>query len=82
MVRGFLLNNELTDFSFRIQKDGFPIANRLEPGKRPRSSMSPTIVMENGKPYMAIGSVAVASLVMSRNPSSLILSGVWIFSRR
>ncbi|BDU38998.1 gamma-glutamyltransferase [Vibrio nigripulchritudo] len=56
MVRGFLLNNELTDFSFRTHKDGFPIANRLEPGKRPRSSMSPTIIMENGKPYMAIGS--------------------------
>lgn len=56
MVRGFLLNNELTDFSFKTHKDGAPIANRLEPGKRPRSSMSPTIIMQNGKPYMAIGS--------------------------
>jgi gamma-glutamyltranspeptidase/glutathione hydrolase len=56
MVRGFLLNNELTDFSFRTHRDGRPIANRLEPGKRPRSSMSPTIVMRNGAPVLAVGS--------------------------
>lgn len=55
-VRGFLLNNELTDFSFRTHKDGVPIANRLEPGKRPRSSMAPTIVMKDGKPELVIGS--------------------------
>ncbi len=56
MVRGFLLNNELTDFSFRSQRNGVPIANRVEPGKRPRSSMSPTIVMKDGKPDFIIGS--------------------------
>jgi len=56
MTNGFLLNNELTDFSFRTHKDGVPIANRLEPGKRPRSSMAPTIVMQDGKPVLAIGS--------------------------
>jgi len=56
MVRGFLLNNELTDFSFRSQVDGSPVANRVEPGKRPRSSMAPTIVMKDGKPVLAIGS--------------------------
>jgi gamma-glutamyltranspeptidase/glutathione hydrolase len=56
MVGGFLLNNELTDFSFRSHKDGVPIANRVEPGKRPRSSMAPTIVMKDGKPVMAVGS--------------------------
>lgn len=56
MVRGFLLNNELTDFSFRSHRDGVPIANRLEPGKRPRSSMAPTIVMKDGKPALAVGS--------------------------
>ena len=56
MVRGFLLNNELTDFSFRSHKDGVPIANRVEPGKRPRSSMAPTVVMKDGKPVLAIGS--------------------------
>jgi gamma-glutamyltranspeptidase/glutathione hydrolase len=41
---GFLLNNELTDFSFRPQKSGKPVANRVEPRKRPRSSMAPTII--------------------------------------
>ncbi len=56
MVRGFLLNNELTDFSFRTHEDGRPIANRVEPGKRPRSSMAPTIVMRDGKPTLVIGS--------------------------
>ena len=56
MSNGFLLNNELTDFSFAAQKNGYPIANRIEPGKRPRSSMSPTIVMRDGQPYMAVGS--------------------------
>ena len=56
MVRGFLLNNELTDFSFRSHRDGVPIANRVEPGKRPRSSMAPTIVMKDGAPVLAIGS--------------------------
>lgn len=56
MTNGFLLNNELTDFSFRSHRGGVPIANRLEPGKRPRSSMAPTIVMQDGKPVLAIGS--------------------------
>jgi len=56
MVRGFLLNNELTDFSFVPELGGVPIANRVEPGKRPRSSMSPTIVYREGQPWFAIGS--------------------------
>ena len=55
MVRGFLLNNELTDFSFRSHRDGVPIANRVEPGKRPRSSMSPTIVLRDGAPVLVVG---------------------------
>jgi gamma-glutamyltranspeptidase/glutathione hydrolase len=46
---GFLLNNQLTDFSFQpADASGRPIANRVEPGKRPRSSMSPTLVFERG----------------------------------
>lgn len=53
---GFLLNNEMTDFSFRAIKDGIPIANRVEPGKRPRSSMAPTIVLKSDKPHLVIGS--------------------------
>jgi gamma-glutamyltranspeptidase/glutathione hydrolase len=56
MTRGFLLNNELTDFSFRSHRDGRPIANRVEPGKRPRSSMAPTIVLKDGKPVLITGS--------------------------
>ena len=56
MVRGFLLNNELTDFSFSSHRDGVPIANRVEPGKRPRSSMAPTIVLKDGKPVLIVGS--------------------------
>jgi gamma-glutamyltranspeptidase/glutathione hydrolase len=55
MVRGFLLNNELTDFSFRSHDQGRPIANRVAPGKRPRSSMAPTIVLREGRPVLVIG---------------------------
>jgi gamma-glutamyltranspeptidase / glutathione hydrolase len=56
MAGGFLLNNELTDFSFLPAKDGKPIANRVEGGKRPRSSMAPTIVLKDGRPVILIGS--------------------------
>jgi len=56
MVRGFLLNNELTDFSFASHDDGRPIANRVEPGKRPRSSMAPTILRRDGAPVLVLGS--------------------------
>ncbi|NRB33830.1 MAG: gamma-glutamyltransferase [Rhodobacteraceae bacterium] len=56
MAGGFLLNNQLTDFSFRSHSGGVPIANRMEPGKRPRSSMSPTIVLQDGAPVLVIGS--------------------------
>ncbi len=56
MTRGFLLNNELTDFSFQHERDGKPIANRVEGGKRPRSSMSPTIVFKDGQPILLTGS--------------------------
>lgn len=56
-TNGFLLNNELTDFSFTTHDDaGYAIANRLEPGKRPRSSMAPSIVMKDDKPVLVIGS--------------------------
>ncbi|WP_040064063.1 gamma-glutamyltransferase [Pseudomonas batumici] len=46
MVEGFILNNQLTDFSFVPSEDGKPVANRVEPGKRPRSSMAPTLVFD------------------------------------
>ncbi|MCA8932736.1 MAG: gamma-glutamyltransferase [Rhodospirillaceae bacterium] len=57
MVGGFLLNNELTDFSFSPEVDGRPVANRVEPGKRPRSSMAPTIVFDaDGGVRLVVGS--------------------------
>lgn len=63
-VDGFLLNNELTDFSLSgVDNEGKPVANRVEAGKRPRSSMSPMIVLKDGKPYMAIGSPGGAAII-------------------
>jgi gamma-glutamyltranspeptidase/glutathione hydrolase len=57
MAGGFLLNNQLTDFSFVPSRDGRPVANRVEPRKRPRSSMSPTIVLNaDGSLKLVIGS--------------------------
>jgi gamma-glutamyltranspeptidase/glutathione hydrolase len=57
LVDGFFLNNQLTDFSFLPEIDGKPVANRLEPNKQPRSSMSPTFVFdENDNLIMVVGS--------------------------
>ncbi len=57
MAGGFLLNNQLTDFSFLPEMDGLPVANAVAPGKRPRSSMAPTLVLDGqGNPVLAIGS--------------------------
>jgi gamma-glutamyltranspeptidase / glutathione hydrolase len=65
MVRGFLLNNQLTDFSFAPSENGAPIANRVEAGKRPRSSMSPMLVFEraNGQLTMSLGSPGGSAIV-------------------
>jgi gamma-glutamyltranspeptidase/glutathione hydrolase len=64
MVRGFLLNNELTDFSYVPESDGKPVANRVEGGKRPRSSMSPTLVFDRkGKLVMSVGSAGGAAII-------------------
>lgn len=57
MVNGYLLNNQLTDFTFNPKIDGKPVANRVEPNKRPRSSMSPVMVFNHdGSLKMVIGS--------------------------
>lgn len=63
---GFLLNNELTDFSFLpVDAQGRPIANRVEGGKRPRSSMSPTLVFgQDGKLEAAVGSVGGSRIIL------------------
>ncbi len=58
--RGFLLNNELTDFS-TVYDPADP--NRIQPGKRPRSSMSPTIVLRDGKPFLALGSPGGSTII-------------------
>ena len=62
---GYLLNNELTDFSFAPEVDGQPVANRVEPGKRPRSSMSPTLVFdqETGALVASLGSPGGAAII-------------------
>ncbi len=57
MVHGFLLNNQLTDFSSDAEENGRPVANRIEPGKRPRSSMAPTVVFNaDGSLRLVVGS--------------------------
>ena len=58
--RGFLLNNELTDFSTVYNPED---PNRIEPGKRPRSSMSPTIILDEGKPFLALGSPGGSTII-------------------
>ncbi|MCB8890378.1 gamma-glutamyltransferase [Vreelandella malpeensis] len=62
---GYLLNNEMTDFSFTPEIDGEPVANRIEPGKRPRSSMSPTLVFdqESGDFVASLGSPGGAAII-------------------
>ena len=62
---GVILNNELTDFSFTPEKNGAPVANRVEPGKRPLSSMSPTIVYDaKGTPVFTVGAAGGRTIIM------------------
>ena len=64
MVKGFLLNNQLTDFSFKPEENGVPVANSVGPGKRPRSSMSPTFIFDDSKNLiMAIGSPGGSKII-------------------
>jgi gamma-glutamyltranspeptidase/glutathione hydrolase len=61
--RGFLLNNELTDFNFTPTQGTAPDPNLPAPGKRPRSSMSPTILLDHGRPRLAVGSPGGATII-------------------
>jgi gamma-glutamyltranspeptidase/glutathione hydrolase len=61
--RGFLLNNELTDFDFAPLQAGVPDPNLPAGGKRPRSSMSPTIVLRHGRPFLAVGAAGGATII-------------------
>ncbi|MGY4105971.1 gamma-glutamyltransferase [Aeromonas encheleia] len=66
MVNGYLLNNQLTDFSFTsVDAAGLPVANRVEPGKRPRSSMSPLLVFDKqtGELEMSLGSPGGSAII-------------------
>ena len=64
MVNGMYLNNELTDFSFTPTVAGIPVANRVEGGKRPRSSMSPTIVWgPDGRVRLAVGAAGGPTII-------------------
>ena len=64
MVRGFLLNNQLTDFSFVAEQGGKLVANRVEPGKRPRSAMSPTMVFDReGRLVLLLGSAGGSAII-------------------
>jgi gamma-glutamyltranspeptidase / glutathione hydrolase len=64
MVNGYMLNNELTDFSFVAERDGKAVANKVEAGKRPRSSMSPTLVFDaQGRVVMALGSAGGSRII-------------------
>jgi gamma-glutamyltranspeptidase/glutathione hydrolase len=65
LAGGFVLNNELTDFTYVPEKDGAPVANRVQGGKRPLSSMSPTIVYdESGKPIFTVGAAGGKTIIM------------------
>lgn len=64
LVKGFLLNNQLTDFSFEPEDKGQPVANRVEARKRPRSSMSPTMVLDSkGQFLLATGSPGGSQII-------------------
>ncbi len=64
LAGGYVLNNELTDFTFAPERDGMPVANRVQGGKRPLSSMAPTIVYLNGKPVFAVGAAGGRTIPM------------------
>lgn len=65
VANGFVLNNELTDFDFAPEKDGAPVANRVEAGKRPLSSMSPAIVYDaKGRPVFIVGAAGGKTIIM------------------
>jgi gamma-glutamyltranspeptidase/glutathione hydrolase len=76
-VGGFFLNNQLTDFSFRAIEDGRPVANAVAPGKRPRSSMSPVIVLDrDGRLFAALGSPG-GSAILAYNAKALVGLLAW-----
>ncbi|WP_392348056.1 gamma-glutamyltransferase [Parasynechococcus sp.] len=92
LVAGMVMNNQLTDFAFKPSLGGKPVANRRRPGRRPMSSMAPTLMFRNGEPVLALGSpggrsiphllsrVLLASLVWNESPARAV--GLPHLSRR
>jgi len=74
MVRGFLLNNQLTDFSFAAQANDLPVANRVEPGKRPRSSMAPTLVFAQTAGRSSVRSTSQPSATAAKPPAGAVIA--------
>jgi len=76
-VRGFFLNNQLTDFSYRPVEDGRPVANAVAPGKRPRSSMAPVLVLDrDGRLVAALGSPG-GTAILGYNAKTLVGLLAW-----
>jgi gamma-glutamyltranspeptidase/glutathione hydrolase len=76
-VGGFFLNNQLTDFSFVAVENGRPVANAVAPGKRPRSSMSPVLVLDrDGRLVAALGSPG-GSAILGYNAKTLVGLLAW-----
>lgn len=80
MVHGFLLNNQLTDFSFRPEADGKPVANRVEPGKRPLSSMAPTVVYDLSGSIAAVLGSPGGSRIINYVAKTLLAMLTWNLS--
>ncbi|MFP4275806.1 MAG: gamma-glutamyltransferase family protein [Wenzhouxiangella sp.] len=79
-VGGFFLNNQLTDFSFVPEVEGLPVANAVEPGKRPRSSMSPVLVFDpDGRLVAALGSPG-GSAILAYNAKAIVGLLAWNMS--
>lgn len=78
MVQGFLLNNQMTDFSFVPEENGQPVANRVQPGKRPLSAMAPTLVFDrkSGELLLAVGSPG-GSMIIEYVSKSLVALLDW-----
>ena len=77
MVDGFLLNNQLTDFSFIAEQDGKAVANRIEPGKRPRSAMAPTMVFDHDGALVLILGSAGGSAIINHVVKTLVAALDW-----
>lgn len=77
MVRGFLLNNQLTDFSFRPEEGGKPVANRVEPAKRPLSSMAPTVVYDPAGRLVAVLGSPGGSRIINYVAKTLLAMLAW-----